>query len=569
MLTFTRVNADVVHLMTLIILTSTGILSIAEAYDGFTTTAALTLALLTVIVKVIQNMGAMDYILNLICGRKVLSTSRLVLRLMATSSLMSTVISNTVVATVFFDPVSKWAKKHDIAPSKVILPICYAIALGSCCTIIGTGNNLLISDMYHELTGHSITFFEPFRAGFALLLIGIIYIMLTNRFFPRNASANQDLLDEKSVMVEMLVPSDSKYVGRQIADVGALNDSRSMLVKMCRFDNVALSPIPADEFLMGGDRLVFYGNRDVLVKLRESLGFVSSPDFVMNSKLLRGKPRLQQNAIVTSNSSLGGKRMMDTDFEKKYNVTLMALMRHNEQLNESPRETVIREGDMLVFEGNAMPWDDVINDMLPYGNVRKFEPDSKKFIALGLLLAIIIGSCVGLFSLVNGCSVAIIILAAMRCLGNKEAWNYIPWSQLILFADSNAIANSIARSHLDTMAADYVLGICGGNGILMPLILIVGLSLLLKVVISSYAIVAILVPVSVTTASMLGSSAMPFLMGIMFTTAYGFTTPYIGAMENMALIYGNYTMKDMARLGIPFTIAMYAVSVVVCYMFYA
>lgn len=569
MLGFTRVNADVVHLMTLVILTSSGILDVVEAFDGFTTSAALTLALLTVIVKVIQDIGGMDYLMTQVCGRKVASTPRVLLRLMATSSLVSTVISNTVVATVFFDPVAKWSKKHGIAPSKVILPICYAIALGSCCTIIGTGNNLLICDMYHELTGQTISFFEPFAAGFMLLIVGIAYIMLTNRLFPNNATVSQDLLDEKSVMVEMLVPSDNKYVGKQLSEIEALNACRSMLVKLYRFDQVTLSPIPADEFLMGGDRLAFYGNYDMLVKLRERLGFVCSPDFVMNTKEYRERPRLQQNAIVTSNSSLSGKRMMDMGFEKKYGVTLMALMRHNERMTDSPRETVIRDGDMLVFEGSGMPWDEVVNDMLPYGNVRKIEPDRKQLIALGLLLAIIVGSCLGLFSIITGSCVVIIILAAMRCLGNKEAWNYIPWSQLILFAGSTAIANAINRSDLDDMAADWVLGICGGSNALMPLMFIVGLSLVLKVFVSSYAIVAIFVPVSVTVAELLGCSAMPFLMGIMFSTAYGFATPYVGAMENMAMTYGNYTMKDMARFGIPFTLVIYATSIFACLLFYS
>ena len=405
LLTFTRINADVVHLLTLVILTSTGILTVSEAYDGFTTSAALTLALLTVIVKVIQNMGAMDYIMALVCGKKVPSTPRVVLRLMSTASVMSTVISNTVVATVFFDPVSQWARKHGIAPSRLILPICYAIAVGSCCTIIGTGNNLLISDMYHELTDKSIGFFEPFAAGVVLTLVGITYIMLINRLFPDNAPAD---------------------------------DAEEMVVK--------------------------------------------TP------------------------------KTMSADA----------------------------------------------------ANV----PDRKKFIALALLLTIIVGSCLGLFSIINGCSVGIILLAAMRCMGNKEAWSYIPWSQLLLFADFNAIANCIDRSELDTMAADLVLGICGGSDLLMPIMLIVGLSLLLKVVISSYAIVAILVPVSVTTASMLGCSVMPFLMGIMFSTAFGFTTPYIGAMESMALSYGNYTLKDMARFGIPFTLIMYATTIATCMLFY-
>lgn len=568
LLGFTRINPDVVHLLTLIVLTAAGILTVEEAFSGFVTSAALTLGLLTIIVKVIQDIGAMDYIMAVVCGKKVSSTPKVLLRLMSTASAMSCFISNTVVATVFFDPIAKWARKNNIAPSQVILPICYAISLGSCCTIIGTGNNLLISDMYHELTGQEIGFFEPFVAGFPLMLIGIAYIMVTNRLYPKNAAISQDLLDNKAVQVEMLVPSDNKFIGQQIDEIETLNEHRSMLVKLCRFDKTMLSPIPDDEFLMGGDRLVFYGEYETLVKMRESLDFVCSRDFVLNTKEFRERPHLLQNAIVTSNSRLCGKRMQDIDFERKHGVTLMALMRPNEELNDSPRETVICGGDMLVLEGKTIQWEHTINDLLPYGNVKKIEPNKKKFACLGLLAAIIIGSSLGLFSLITGCCVGIIILAAMRCLGNDEAWSYIPWSQLILFAGSTAIASSIARSHLDGIAANLVLSLCGGNSILVPLILIVGLSLVLKVLISSYAIVAILVPVSITIAGEVGCSPMPFLMGIMFSTAYSFTTPYIGAMENMAMTYGNYSMKDMVKLGVPFTLVIYAASIALCLALY-
>lgn len=357
----------------------------------------------------------MDYIINVVCGKTTKSVNHAILRLVTTSSLMSFFISNTVVATVFFSPVAKWARRHGIYPSQVILPVCYAIAIGACCTIIGTGNNLLISDMYHELTGRHIGFFEPFKAGFPLMLLCLVFLILVARLLPKNSPDTSNADDDSDLDLAPAANSTSAAVG------------------------------PADDRRRG----------------------------------------------------------------------------------------------------------------------------NKKFIALGLLAAIILGSCLGLFSLVTGCGVVIIILAAMRCLGNKEAWRYVPWSQLILFAGSTAMANSLARSSLDDTAASLILDMCGGSNIVLPLILIVGISLVLKVIISSYAIVAILVPVSVTTAEQLGCSPMPFLMAIMFSCAYAFTTPYIGAMESLAMSYGNYSLKDMAKFGIPFTLLIYAASIVLCLMFYS
>ena len=70
--------------------------------------------------------------------------------------------------------------------------------------------------------------------------------------------------DTAEYTVEMLVPSTNKYIGETLGYAGLLNVKGGKLIKMRHFDNVAV-PIEENEFIMGGDHMVFAGTiKDIL-----------------------------------------------------------------------------------------------------------------------------------------------------------------------------------------------------------------------------------------------------------------------------------------------------------------
>ena len=63
-------------------------------------------------------------------------------------------------------------------------------------------------------------------------------------------------IEEKIVYtVELIVPSDNKYIGETLGYAGLLDVKGGRIIRMRHFDNVKV-PIDADEFIMGGDHMV-------------------------------------------------------------------------------------------------------------------------------------------------------------------------------------------------------------------------------------------------------------------------------------------------------------------------
>ena len=115
--------------------------------------------------------------------------------------------------------------------------------------------------------------------GLFCLAVGVLSVIAMRRLLPdRQApeSGSEDTIDYK---VELLVPSDNKYIGETLGDAGLLNVKGGRLVKMYHFDNVTV-PIEEDEFLMGGDHLVFAGQIKDIMELTKTHGLVLGDEVI-------------------------------------------------------------------------------------------------------------------------------------------------------------------------------------------------------------------------------------------------------------------------------------------------
>jgi len=107
--------------------------------------------------------------------------------------------------------------------------------------------------------------------------------------------------------------------------------------------------VSKDEFIFGGDRLVFSGDVERILELRKSHQLVNATHHVFTLDEVDRNRRLQM-ANVRFTSPLVGKKMEDTDFEEKNDVVLVAVAREGERIQQSPREVVLEKGDTLLLE---------------------------------------------------------------------------------------------------------------------------------------------------------------------------------------------------------------------------
>ena len=275
-LLFTKLRADLVFLGAIGILFVTGVLDAKEAFSGFSSTSVIVIGVLFVVVAGLTYTGVLQWIVKHLLGQPK-TYSKAVVRLMLPVAALSSFLSNTTVVALFVGIVKMWSKKLNISPSKLLIPLSYASGMGGVCTLIGTPPNLIISGLYADHTGTTMNVLATTIPGLFCLAVGVLSIIAMRRLLPDRKAPESDSEDTAEYTVEMLVPSTNKFIGETLGYAGLLDVKGGRLIKMRHFDNVAV-PIDKNEFIMGGDHLVFAGNIKDILELQNTHGLVKGEE---------------------------------------------------------------------------------------------------------------------------------------------------------------------------------------------------------------------------------------------------------------------------------------------------
>jgi di/tricarboxylate transporter len=277
-LLFTKLRADLVFLSAVAVLYLTGVLDAKEAFSGISSPSVVVIGVLFVVVAGLTHTGVLQWIVKNLLGQPK-NYAHAVVRLMLPVAALSSFLSNTTVVTLFVGIVKMWSKKLGIAPSKLLIPLSYASGMGGVCTLIGTPPNLIISGLYADKTGTTMNVLATTLPGLFCLLVGVLSIIAMRRLLPDRKPQESSFDDTVEYTVEMIVPSDNKFIGETLGYAGLLNVNGGRLLKMYHFDNAEV-PIDENEFLMGGDHLVFAGQVKEIMELTKTHGLVLGEEVV-------------------------------------------------------------------------------------------------------------------------------------------------------------------------------------------------------------------------------------------------------------------------------------------------
>ena len=175
-----RVPVEVAFLSALTLMLITGVVTEEEGLAGFGSEPVVIHAAYFVIIAGLLHTGVL-YLLS----KKVLGDPKnykhALLRLMIPTSLLAAFLNSTNVVVMFIDIVKIWARKLNIAPSKLLLPLSYGATLGGMCTLLGDSSNLIIAGLYFNETGQQLNLFEPLIPGLILTVVGILMVMMLQR----------------------------------------------------------------------------------------------------------------------------------------------------------------------------------------------------------------------------------------------------------------------------------------------------------------------------------------------------------------------------------------------------
>jgi len=569
-LLFTKLRSDVVFLCAVGVLYVTGVLDTKETLSGISQASVAVVGVLFVVIAGLMHTGVLQWIVKHLLGIPK-TYAKAVLRLMLPVAGLSSFLSNTTVVALFVNIVKMWSKKLGVSPSKLLIPLSYASGMGGVCTLIGTPPNLIISGLYEEHTGHAMNILATTIPGLFCLAIGVLSIIAMRRLLPNRKSPEEAFESTGDYTVEMLVPSDNSHIGMSIGELGLNKVNGGSLIELRHFDDEKiLSPVPDDEPLMGGDRLIYAGQIGELLELEMTHGLVNADHPVFHYEDAPKNRHHLRTAYVHFGSSLIGTTMGTNGFEKEHNVTLVAVSRRGSRIEQSPREVVLKAGDTLLMESvNALTTDTQSMSR----DLHFFESEDIPNIGWGtvvsslVMISMVALSALGVMPLLQCAILAVFAMLIFRCCTPEQAMRSVNWDILMIFACSTVLGIAIQKTGIAERMATGILDVCGTNPIVvMTAICFAGT--FITEFISNTAAGAMFFPIMYEAAEKLGYEPYPFLIALMIAVSSSFATP-IGSPTHM-LVYGpgGYRFSDFLKIGLIMNLIILAANILIVNIVY-
>ena len=566
-LLLTKLRTDLVFLAAIGVLYVTGVLDVKDAFSGFSSTSVIVIGVLFVVVAGLTHTGVLQWIVKNLLGQPS-SYGKAVVRLMLPVAALSSFLSNTTVVAMFVGIVKMWSKKLGISPSKLLIPLSYASGMGGVCTLIGTPPNLIISGLYADETGKTMNVLATTIPGLFCLFVGVLSIIAMRKLLPNRKTPESAFEDTSEYTVELLVPSDNPCVGKTLGEAGLFHVNGGSLLEIFHFDEVP-TPVTEGEFILGGDRLVYAGQIADILELKNSHGLVSADHHVFSLDEVDSHRQLR-TAYVTFGSNLIGSTIAKRSFEKKNNMTLVAVARRGDRIDQSPRDVVLQAGDTLLFE--CPPRMNVDTDQLSsqlhfFDSDQVVNLDGKTLVSTVIMIAMVALSALNVMPLLQCAFIAAAAMLVMGCCTPDQAMKSVNWDILMVFACSVVLGVAIQQTGIAERMATGILDVCGTNPlVVMTAICFVGT--FLTEFISNTAAGAIFFPIMYEAAEKLGYDPYPFLIALMISVSSSFATP-IGSPTHM-LVYGpgGYRFSDFMRIGLLMNLIILAANILIVNIVY-
>lgn len=589
MFLFGRWRHDMVAVGALLACVLGGLVSYPDAFAGFGHPAVVTVACVLILSAGLQHTGAVDAL-----TRRVLPASAGPMASIAALSALAAVLSgfmNNVGALALLMPVAvQIARRLDLPPGRVLMPLAFGSILGGMTTMVGTPPNLIVAGFRQASGAGSFGVFDFTPVGLAVAASGVAFIALLGwRLVPARRAAGVESFETGAYITEARVPEDGKAVGLTLGEIEALFDNDdAQLIGMVRNELRIHAPNPRRR-VRAGDILMIEAEADALSAVLSAAGLelaeARKPDEDKEDKGHAegkaadengGKGEAGKDAraanddevaltelAVLPQSSLIQRSPRELQLRTRYSINLLALSRQGQRSVARLRHQRLMAGDVLLMQGHP----DAVADFaaetgcVPLAQRPLRLPAGSMAWRAAAIMALSIGAAaLGLLPAHVALAAGVLASMALRTVPLRAVYASVDWPVVVLLAALLPVAGAMES----TGAADLIAGALmqdlarGQPVIALAVVLVVTMTL--SDLMNNAATAAVMCQIALSTATSLGVSADPFLMAVAVGASCAFLTP-IGHQNNTLIMGpGGFRFADYWRLGLPLEILVVVVS---------
>ncbi|HEY6073862.1 MAG TPA: SLC13 family permease, partial [Anaerolineales bacterium] len=388
---------------------------------------------------------------------------------------------------------------------------------------------------------------------------GILYLGFLGHRFPPNrepgpeqalARRGSDELESLYSLGERLwearVLPNSIYSGRTLKQTRIGERFGLAVIAIWHGRHAVFTPA-ATEPLQSGDVLLLVGREERIRQLTR-LGFQIGREKEGISSL--GVTLLE--LILAPHSAYVGKTIKELNFRRKYDFTVVAVLRRARSFRTDVGDLPLEAGDTLLMIGPP----ERVRDLRINPDVIILEPVSTHriisrrralasvLIFLGAITLALLG--VPVFLSVLAAVVATILVGLIPI---QEAYRSVEWQVIFFIAGMYAASLAMIHTGLAVLIGQNALAVLAGNKALGLAAASFLLAAALTQVMGSQATAFVIGPIAITAALHLGVNPQAIAVAAAIGCSASFLTPLAHPVNVVMMSPGNYRFGDFARVG--------------------
>lgn len=556
-------DADVIALGILLAIGLTGLLPIEDLFDGFGSDTVVMIFGLLVLTAALINTGVINY-----AGRRFYRAfgdkpDRILPVTMLIVTIMSGFISNTATAALFLPIVLELSRRTNVSASKVLMPMAFSTILASSLSLVASSTNVLISGLMVAHGLPSLGMFELAAMGLPIAAVGLAYMLLLgNRLIPiRDGDEPEEFFGLKPYLAEAVVLPDSPLVGKTLAQAGLGRDLDLTVVRIVRDKNRYLVP-RANLELAANDELLVKGERSNVLQIKEESGLALKAEVKLSDPWLQNKETQLAEVVLLPRSPLTGRSLKTLQFRQRYGLQVLGINRRGKEMFSKISRVRLRPGDQLLVQGSRSALAALDPDYFHILGMVHHEKLNRKRAPIAVLA---FAGALGLGALeIVSLPVAVIlgtlIVFVTRCITPDEAYRRIEWRALIVIGCMLALGAAMEYTGTAQFLATQLVTLFPASNPTLLLTLFFVMTMVLTQPMSNQAAAVLVFPIAMETANRLGLNPRTFAIMIAVSASCSFITP----LEPAALMVygpGHYKFGDFTKVGLPLTIIIYVISI--------
>lgn len=555
-----RLSVDIVALGLVSALIGTGILSPAEAFEGFGSEVVIILAAIMVLAGAIVKAGVMEWV-----GRAAHAAGRgeprlATLAILAAAAASSALLSNTNTTAILMPAAVETARRARISASRVLMPLAFASMLGGSCTLIGTSANLAGSAMAERLGLQPFGLFEFLSVGAVIATTGVLWLAFTGRHLlpeRRPVEPQQDAAP-RGFFTTLCLPEGSAAIDRPIGEID-FDGLETDLLAVAR-DGERLSPHHSRK-LRAGDELIIRATRDGFLKLKKSPDFTLEPDIHFAERHDAKAEPVFVEAVVTPQSGLVGQSLKQVEFLDRYRGVVLAVLRRRRSRAARIENLQLRAGDVLLLQG-AEPDIAALRgdpDLRVLSRIEEGVVTPREGMrTLGAMAVAVVLGATGTIPLSLAFLLAVLFVVLAGAMTMTEAYRTIEWRLLVLIAAMSSFGLAMEQSGAARYLADQIVALSAPFGAVAAMAAFSLLTVALTQPMSNAAAALTVMPIAVAAADGLALDARMLAIVVTLSASLSFISPLEPAC---LLVYdaGRYRFTDFMRAGAPLTLISLAI----------